>query len=119
MLDGAGALDVLIANAGVHDGGAGLALSGEELAAVTRRVLEVDVLGYVLALQAAGSSLVEHLWSFTGGRQLVNRFGSLGEIPAIPVVQNVLLQSCYPAKAELTGLLRCNDETRSVQLHAG
>jgi DNA-3-methyladenine glycosylase I len=36
----------------------------------------------VLALQAAGSSLVEHLWSFTGGVQIVNRFGSLGEVPA-------------------------------------
>ena len=36
----------------------------------------------VLALQAAGSSLVEHLWAITGGRQLVNRVGSMAEIPA-------------------------------------
>lgn len=35
-----------------------------------------------LELQAAGSSLVEHLWSFVGGRPVVNRFASLGEIPA-------------------------------------
>ena len=36
----------------------------------------------VLDLQAAGSSLVEHLWAFTGGRQLVNRFSSMAEVPA-------------------------------------
>lgn len=35
-----------------------------------------------LALQAAGSSLVEHLWSFVDGRPVVNRFGSPSEIPA-------------------------------------
>ncbi len=36
----------------------------------------------VLALQAADSSLVEHLWSFVDGRPIVNRIGSLGEIPS-------------------------------------
>lgn len=35
-----------------------------------------------LELQAAGTSLTEHLWSFVGGRPVVNRFGSLSEIPA-------------------------------------
>lgn len=35
-----------------------------------------------LELQAAGTSLVEHLWSFVDGRSVVNRFGSPSEIPA-------------------------------------
>jgi DNA-3-methyladenine glycosylase I len=34
-----------------------------------------------LELNAAGTSLVEHLWSFVGGRPVVNRFASIGEIP--------------------------------------
>jgi DNA-3-methyladenine glycosylase I len=42
----------------------------------------IDSARGVLALQTAGSSLVSHLWSFTGGAQIVNRFGALGEIPA-------------------------------------
>lgn len=36
----------------------------------------------VVALQAAGTTLVEHCWSFVGGRPVANRFGSLAEIPA-------------------------------------
>jgi DNA-3-methyladenine glycosylase I len=36
----------------------------------------------VLALQAAGSSLVEHLWSFVGGTPITNHRASLDEIPA-------------------------------------
>lgn len=36
----------------------------------------------VLELRAAGTTLVEHLWSFVDGRPRTNRFGSLGEIPA-------------------------------------
>ncbi|MGA0068201.1 MAG: SDR family oxidoreductase [Miltoncostaeaceae bacterium] len=56
---GTGALDVLIANAGVHDGGANLALPAEELAQVTRSVLDVDVVGYVLSLQAAAYALTQ------------------------------------------------------------
>ena len=42
----------------------------------------IDSARGVLALQAAGSSLVGHLWSFTGGVQLVNRFRLPGDIPA-------------------------------------
>lgn len=42
----------------------------------------IDNAHAVLALQAAGSSLVDHLWSFVGGRPVVNRVGSIGEIPA-------------------------------------
>lgn len=53
----AGGLDVLVPNAGVHDGGLGLDADPAELAARTLRVLEVDVLGYVLALQAAAPAL--------------------------------------------------------------
>jgi len=54
-----GRLDVLVANAGVHDGG--LRLGGdlplEELAARVRYVTDVNVLGYALALHAAAPAL--------------------------------------------------------------
>lgn len=35
-----------------------------------------------LALYDAGTTLVDHLWSFVGGTQVVNHHGSLREIPA-------------------------------------
>jgi DNA-3-methyladenine glycosylase I len=35
-----------------------------------------------LALHEAGTTLVEHLWSFVDGRPLVNRFESPGEVPS-------------------------------------
>ena len=35
-----------------------------------------------LELQAAGSSLVDHLWSFVGGRPLVNAWTTVGGVPA-------------------------------------
>ncbi|SEG91945.1 2,3-dihydroxy-2,3-dihydrophenylpropionate dehydrogenase [Thermomonospora echinospora] len=53
-----GGLDVLVPNAGIHDGELGLDADPDELAERTRRVLEVDVLGYVLALRAAAPELV-------------------------------------------------------------
>jgi DNA-3-methyladenine glycosylase I len=42
----------------------------------------IDNARATLALQRAGTTLVEHLWSFVGGRPVVNRFTSLAEIPA-------------------------------------
>ncbi|HEY5629544.1 MAG TPA: DNA-3-methyladenine glycosylase I [Candidatus Limnocylindrales bacterium] len=42
----------------------------------------VDNARGVLALHEAGTTLVDHLWSFVGGSPLVNRRGSMGEIPA-------------------------------------
>ena len=36
----------------------------------------------VLALHEAGTTLVDHLWSFVDGRPMVNRFEALGDIPA-------------------------------------
>ena len=36
----------------------------------------------VLALHEAGTTLVDHLWSFVGGSPAVNRYASIGEIPA-------------------------------------
>ncbi len=53
-----GSLDVLIANAGIHDGGMRL-LDAEpaDLEALFRAVLEVDVLGYLLAARAAAAAL--------------------------------------------------------------
>jgi DNA-3-methyladenine glycosylase I len=35
-----------------------------------------------LELHAAGTTLVEHLWSFVGGTPVVNRFEALAEIPS-------------------------------------
>lgn len=42
----------------------------------------IDNARAVLALQAAGSSLAGHLWSFTGGVPVVNRIGSPGDVPS-------------------------------------
>lgn len=57
---GEGRLDVLVANAGVHDGGLTL-LDGDaaELEARFRRLVEVNLLGYLLAARAAASALTE------------------------------------------------------------
>ncbi len=45
-------------------------------------VAAIDDARGVLALHDAGTTLVDRLWSFVGGSQLVNRYGSIGEIPA-------------------------------------
>ena len=50
-------LDVLVVNAGIHDGGLGLHSDVDELSSGLRAVLEVDVVGYVLALRAAAADL--------------------------------------------------------------
>ena len=42
----------------------------------------IDSAHAVLALQAGGTSLVEHLWSFVGGRPVINRVQTIGEIPS-------------------------------------
>ncbi|MFI1386109.1 SDR family oxidoreductase [Embleya sp. NPDC020886] len=53
-----GALHLLVGNAGIHDGEVRLLdRSGAELAALTRRVLDVDVVGYLLAARAAAEAL--------------------------------------------------------------
>jgi NAD(P)-dependent dehydrogenase (short-subunit alcohol dehydrogenase family) len=53
-----GHLDVLIANAGVHDGGVRLLdADAADLEARFRAVLDIDVLGYLLAARAAAGSL--------------------------------------------------------------
>lgn len=53
-----GRLDVFVGNAGVHDGGVRLRdRAGPELAELTRRVLDVDVVGYVLGARAAAEPL--------------------------------------------------------------
>jgi len=56
-LSASGGVDVLIANAGIHDGGARLDLPAGELVEVMRAVFDVDVIGYVLALQACAPHL--------------------------------------------------------------
>ncbi len=43
-----------------------------------------------LALHDAGSSLVDHLWSFVDGRPIVNTFGSLAEIPSETAVSRAM-----------------------------
>ena len=54
-----GRLDVLVANAGVHDGGLTFAGTGtlEDFAQRFRHVLDVNVTGYALALRAAAPTL--------------------------------------------------------------
>ncbi|GGT65883.1 SDR family oxidoreductase [Streptomyces atratus] len=57
-LDAHGRLDILVANAGVHDGGRGLLdLAPEELADLAATVLAVNVTGVLLAAQAAAEAL--------------------------------------------------------------
>lgn len=56
-LDRGGRLNALIANAGVHDGGLDLAAEPGELLERLRGVLDVNVVGYVLAVQAAADAL--------------------------------------------------------------
>ncbi|WP_246115435.1 SDR family oxidoreductase, partial [Pseudonocardia sulfidoxydans] len=59
-VDRTGGLDVFVGNAGIHDGGSRLLdQPGEELAALVRRLLEVDVLGYLLGARAAAEPLAE------------------------------------------------------------
>ena len=36
----------------------------------------------VLALEGSGTSFVDHLWSFVGGKPIQNRFERMGELPA-------------------------------------
>jgi NAD(P)-dependent dehydrogenase (short-subunit alcohol dehydrogenase family) len=51
-------LDVLVANAGVHDGGLRIEDGDiEELLAAFRHVLEVDVVGYLLSIRACAPAL--------------------------------------------------------------
>jgi 2,3-dihydroxy-2,3-dihydrophenylpropionate dehydrogenase len=52
-----GGLDVLVPNAGIHDGGLDLTADPDELLARMRTVLDVDVIGYVLAMRAAAEPL--------------------------------------------------------------
>jgi 2,3-dihydroxy-2,3-dihydrophenylpropionate dehydrogenase len=55
-----GGLDVFVGNAGVHDGGRRLLdQPSEDLAAVARRVLEIDVIGYLLGARATAEPLAE------------------------------------------------------------
>jgi NAD(P)-dependent dehydrogenase (short-subunit alcohol dehydrogenase family) len=54
-----GRLDVLIANAGIHDGGLRLLdAEPQHLEDTFRRVLDVDVVGYLLAARAAAPRLI-------------------------------------------------------------
>jgi NAD(P)-dependent dehydrogenase (short-subunit alcohol dehydrogenase family) len=56
---GSGRLDILIANAGVHDSGMRLTdVDAAELESRFRTVIEVDVLGYLLAARAASPALI-------------------------------------------------------------
>jgi len=54
---GSEGLDVLVANAGVHDGGLGLDADASVLVEGMRAVLDVDVIGYTLSLSAAARAL--------------------------------------------------------------
>lgn len=57
-LDRHGRLDVFVGNAGIHDAGSRLRdLTGDELAVLARRVIDVDVIGYLLGARAAAGPL--------------------------------------------------------------
>lgn len=59
-LDRFGRLDAFVGNAGVHDGGLAITdLSPRELADLAHRVLDVNVLGYLLGACAAASAVAE------------------------------------------------------------
>lgn len=57
VLELAGSLDVLVINAGMHDGGLDLSLDVSEFSTRLRAVLDVNVVGYALALHAAAPHL--------------------------------------------------------------
>lgn len=57
-VDGDGHLDVLVANAGVHDGGLNFVGDLDTLERNFRRVLDIDLVGYLLALGAAAPPLI-------------------------------------------------------------
>lgn len=42
----------------------------------------IDNARATLALEAAGTTLVDHLWSFVGGTPIVNRVATVGQIPS-------------------------------------
>jgi DNA-3-methyladenine glycosylase I len=42
----------------------------------------IDNARAILALEASGIDVVEHLWSFVGGAPIQNRFERMGELPA-------------------------------------
>jgi NAD(P)-dependent dehydrogenase (short-subunit alcohol dehydrogenase family) len=56
-VDDDGGLDVLVANAGVHDGGLAFDRDLASLEADFRRVLDINLVGYLLALGAAAGPL--------------------------------------------------------------
>jgi 2,3-dihydroxy-2,3-dihydrophenylpropionate dehydrogenase len=59
-LSRSGRLDLFVGNAGIHDGGVRLLdREASALAELTRRVLDVDVVGYVLGARATAAHLTE------------------------------------------------------------
>jgi 2,3-dihydroxy-2,3-dihydrophenylpropionate dehydrogenase len=62
LLQRAGQLDHVVANAGVHDGGLSLQADADTLTTVMRRVFDVNVVGYALCARASQAALAR-----TGG----------------------------------------------------
>jgi len=61
----------------------------------------------VLGLWDAGTSLVEHLWGFVDGVPVVNRFGSLAEIPAETPVSRAMSKDLLRRGFRFTGPTIC------------
>lgn len=55
----AGPLKALVANAGMHDGGLKLDEDPNHFSAIAKEVLEINTLGYILAIQAAAQELIK------------------------------------------------------------
>ena len=88
----------------------------------------IDNARAVLDLEAAGTPLVDHLWSFVGGHALQNDFAQTGELPAETAASTAMSKdlkrrgfrfvgptTCY-AFMQATGLV--NDHTRECFRHA-
>ena len=60
-----------------------------------------------LALYDAGTTLVDHLWSFVEGTPIVNRFNSLEEIPAATEVSGAMSRDLLGRGFRFTGPTIC------------
>lgn len=61
----------------------------------------------VVALHEAGTTLADHLWSFVGGRQLVNRHAAPGDVPAETDISRAMSRDLRRRGFRFTGPTIC------------